>query len=51
MHWKVTLAILDADKLLIGINYRYSHNEDVYLFEIGILFGYIIIALKKKEEV
>jgi hypothetical protein len=50
MHWQFTFALLDAHKLLFGITYRYSQNEDVYIFELGLLFCYISLALKKKEE-
>jgi len=50
MDYQITFALLDAYKLLIGLNYKYSKEENVYIFEFGFIFGYIQIALKKKEE-
>jgi hypothetical protein len=50
MHWQVTFSLLDAHKLLFGITYRYSKTEDVHIFEFGLLFFYILVALKKEEE-
>lgn len=50
MHYQVTIALFDKHKTMLGLTYRYSVEENVHIIETGFIFGYIIIALKKKEK-
>jgi hypothetical protein len=50
MYKQFTFVLLDAHKLLLGIHYKYNEEHDVYIFEIGLLFCYISIAITKNEE-
>ena len=51
MHWAITIVLLDKEKLTLGFTYRYVTKEDVHRIEFGLLFGYIVISLKKKERI
>ena len=44
-----SIVLFDADKLSLGFTYRYSTEEDVYIIELGLLFMYFSLALKKKR--
>lgn len=49
MNWMFSIILFDADKLSLGFTYRYSTEEDVYIIELGLLFMYFSLLLKKKE--
>jgi hypothetical protein len=51
MHYQITLVCFDSVKTLLGLSYRYSVEENVHIIELGFIFGYVIIALKKKEKI
>ena len=50
MHYQITIAMFDKRKTILGLSYIYNVEENVHIIETGFIFGYIIIALKKKEK-
>ena len=50
MHYQITIAMFDKRKTILCLSYIYNVEENVHKIETGFIFGYIIIALKKKEK-